>query len=626
MVSFIMLFFLFLVSFLFSNTSFAEQIPDWVKQTPLSDGKYQYFVGTGSGKTKNKAIESAQAKARDEACLSLGSEIHVETTYVVRNDDEDTDDRSKISCSARLKKFDRAKEPFCQKLGKDEYYCDVLYRYPLEERRKEEKRLDETSGNVSAEMNVIGNDPRNGILIVDTGNVVADLYIDGEKAGKTPIKLVGVVEPEKKHKIKIDSPAHEIFEKEIVVYKNVENEITDPVLIPAYAQISFEIDPDEDDVVLKADGRKIKPGQKQKIPAGKKIKIEASHPRYKTVSSEYTFNRGEKRTVRVPLLEKDADLYLIVSRPEYRVEVDGKVDDSKDRERHFRLSPGKHKITVYAGKSKTVSDTVTLKPADKLTFEINEDFLKSKKKEKEKRNFLPAVFVPPKSEEPFVGQFDLSRMLANIDFSYLVPRLSYDTRSGGVRFTVTVETDPKKYRENFVDPLKKALLRTSYSASKIKEENLSLRCVAANNQPQRFCGVKPLSGPTTAYIRTGEPVAKLLSREAPFAVIADIPDWAAGYEDMPVKKLEVFFALFDKNKKNLFARSVPFTLIPFQIVGNMYVFSPVMTDAEICRKTDMFGGAEEFACGATVFQAQTEKVRIDLNRVAEIYISVGAAK
>lgn len=619
-----MIFFLLLVSFLLSDAAVAKPIPDWVKQTPRSDGRYQYFSGTGGGKTESEAAFSARANARDEACFSLGSEIHVETTFVARNEDEDTDDRSRISCSARLKKFEEAEEPFCQTIGKNEYQCDVLYRYPLEERRKEEKRLDETSGKVSAEMNVIGNDPRNGILIVDTGNVVADLYIDGEKAGKTPIRLVGVVEPEKKHKIKIDSPAHEIFEKEIVVYKNVENKIENPVLIPAYAQIKFEIDPDEDDAVLKADGRKIKPGQKQKIPAGKKIKIEASHPRYKTVSSEYTFNRGEKRTVRVALLEKDADLYLIVSRPEYRVEVDGKVDDSKDRERHFRLSPGKHKITVYAGKSKTVSDTVALKPAEKLTFEINEDFLNSKKEEKGK--FLPAVFVPPKSEEPFAGKFDLSRMLANIDFSYLVPRLSYDTRSGGVRFTVTVETDPKKYRENFADPLKKALLRSSYSASKIKEENLSLRCAPADDRPQRLCGVKPLSGPTTAYVRTGEPVAKLLSREAPFAVIADIPDWAAGYDDMPVKKLEVFFALFDKNKKNLFARSVPFTLIPFQIVGNMYVFSPVMTDAEICRKTDMFGGAEEFVCGATVFQAQTEKVRIDLNRVAEIYISVGAAK
>ena len=603
--------------------------PEWIFQTIESDERNNYFKGKGYGENQEKALENAEKDARNQALNYLGVSVQSETTVIQRNDRTDLHDSSKTFSNAVLRKFKRIKTPYCRK-DEDEFVCYVQYSYPLKELQKERKRLSqERSGKRFSEMNEIVNDPRNGTLTVDTGNVVADLYVDGEKTCKTPCKLVGVLTPEQNHKIKIDSKAHEIYESEVIVFKNMVNPLN-PVLKPAYASVKFEIEPDPDGAVLKMNGRKIKSGEKQIVQAGTDVRIEAEHPQYEKFRQPFTFSRGEKKTVKIPLQEKEADLYLTVSNPDYKVAVDGEVDASTDRERHFRLPSGEHEITVYMNKSKIASETVTLKPADKLPLEISEEFLKSRRKKQEKINLLPAVFIPYKSTGTISGKFNrqkLLNMLNDIDFSYLVPRLSYDTRSGSVRFTVTVEIDPKKYREAFVEPLKKSISEASYSSSKAKKTDLALRCMNVEGQPHQFCGVEPVSVPTTAFIRTDNPVSNLFSQSAPFLSVADIPDWMADYDDIPVKKLEVYFALFDGNKNNLAAFSFPFTLIPFQIVGNMYVFSPVMTDRKRrCLEKKTFGDSAEFVCGTTVFQAETGKVRIDLNSVSDIYISIGAAK
>ena len=618
----------FFLSLLLPADTFAEQPPEWIFKTPEKDKNNRYFIGEGYGKTNDEALRHAKKDALDQALTFLGVTVYSETVISQKNDEDDIDGRSEITSGAVIKEFKR-KNTFCSEKER-EFGCYVLYAYPLKELEKEKKRLKGTnSGETASEMHMIGNNPQDGILSVYTGNIVADLYVDGVKMGKTPCTLNGVLPREGSYKIKIDSEAHEVYETKIDFYKNKENTVT-AVLKPAYAYVKFETDPDPDGAVIKMNGREIKSGERQTVQAGTTVRIEASHPQYKTFTSEYVFKRKEKKTVKIPLLEEEANLYLIVSSPDYKVEIDGDVSDSKDRERHFRLPPGDHKITVYMKKSKIASDTFTLKPAEKRTMEINEEFLESRRKEQKKGTPLPAVFVPYKSTGSFSGKFNtskLSNMLNDIDFSYLVPRLSYDTRSGSVRFTVTVGIDPKKYREAFVEPLKKSISAASYSSSKTQKTNLTLRCMTVEGQPHQFCGVKPLSVPMTAYIRTDEPVTSLFSQKAQFLSVADIPDWAAGYDDIPVKKLEVFFALFDRNKNNLAAYSFPFTLIPFQVVGNMYVFSPVMTDDRtICRESDLFGGSAEFVCGTTVFQAKTGKVRIDLNNASDIYISIGAAK
>ena len=601
----------------------ARDLPEWVLKTPRPGGSYHYFVGSGTEETKAQAIQNAEKAARDDVLMYLGAEVQSETFLRETSTSLNSDSRVNVSSYVNLKGFEKD-SVYCEKENK-KYSCYVLMRYPLKELEQERKRLETRQGKEdSFQYNVVGNDTRRGTLIVDTGNVQADLYINGEKTGRTPLKLVGQLEPDKEYEIKIDSEAHEIYKAKVYIQKNVVTKI-EPPLTPAYAKVAFEPDPDVEGAVLKINGIEKKVGKKYELPAGKIVRVEISHPKYSAVTSEHVFKRNENKTVKLSLSEKTAVLTLIVSKPEYKIEIDGKVNESREKERRIELASGKHTITVYAENVKPVSDTFSLAAAGKERMEINDEFFAARNGGDEEKDYrsLPAVFVPYGKTRKIDGNFNPRQVFENADFSYLVPKLAYDTRSGAVRFIVKILIDKDEYEKSYVAPLKKTLLKASYSSSKAKKDDLKLRCVK-DDLPYLACGVKPVEDVASAYIRTGEPVEKLFSREAPFSIIKDIPNWAAGDENVPVTRLEAFFTLFDKGGKGMASFTVPFVLIPYQVVGNMYVFSPMMAapDAFECGS----GRGGRFKCGTTVFKSVTGKVHIDLNDVKDIYISIGASK
>ncbi|MBO4539461.1 MAG: PEGA domain-containing protein [Clostridia bacterium] len=603
--------------------AYAGDLPEWVSETPKPDDQYRYFVGVGSEETRAQAIQSAKSDARDQVLTYLGAEIRSDMFMRETENSLNSDSRVNVSSSVNLKGFDKEKT-YCEKENK-KHSCYVLMKYPLKELKQERKRLESDLGKEKTfQFNILGNDTRRGTLIIDTGNIQADFYVDGEKMGRTPAKLVGQLEPEREYKIRIDSDAYKIYERKVYIRKNVEEIIT-PILEPAYAKIAFELEPDVNDAVLKVNDIERKTGKKYELPAGKKIRVEAFHPQYRAVTTEYVFKRDDNKTVLIPMAEDPAVLTLVVSKPEYKIEIDGKVNEARGRERRIKLKSGKHKITVYAENVKPVSETIKLDAAEKRRMVINDDFFSDRNgsgKEKGYR-FLPAVFISYGKTGKIGENFNPRKTFANADFSYLVPKLAYDTSSGAVRFIVRVSVDKDEYEKSFVEPLKKTLLKASYSSSKAKQNDLKLRCIKKDDLSYSSCGVGPVKDIASAYVRIGEPVENLFSRKAPFLVIKDVPDWTGGNKKVPVTHLEVFFSLFDQKEKSLASFTVPFVLIPYQVVGNMYVFSPIMALEDDFECDD---GDESFYCGTTVLKVATKKVHIDLNDVKDIYISIGASK
>ncbi|MCQ2966331.1 MAG: PEGA domain-containing protein [Alphaproteobacteria bacterium] len=603
--------FLFFIAYLFLSCSvFANEVPHWVYK-PLKDTEsVKYFKGWGEGKTKSEAKYNAEKDVRYQAIAIFGEKIENSFEANQTFNQVDVIDRLEIKSKAILVSFEKQDEYALKKDDLWEY--NILYAYPKKEIEKEKRRLDELSKNSEKkEVSTIGNDVKKGILTVDTYGISADLYIDGERYGEVPIRIVGKLNPGI-HQIKIISPFFETYTSNVHIYPNIENKLK-VRLKQGYGFL--DIISNVDDTYIFVDSKKIgkAPMYGVKLQAGRASIIKAESKYAYSFAKEIVLEKDENKVINL-FLEKKPSKINIFSKPSgAKIYLDDKLIEKNTPVINYTIPEGEHIISLRLPGYEIENSSITIKAGEekKLDFtlkkksEIREREINSTLKDKNHLFVISSTksninifdkYNMYSSNVEILNNLGYSDLISNLGWSYLKPSFSYKNNQGQIILYVKIDFDDELYLKNYVNPLRKIL---SKFLVKGDTSILNMNCTVKPEDIGIWCGnvfVEDFGGNT--FIRNGKITHNRLNDSAIFYKFSHSS--AIDRPKESLNELKVVVKIFDKQNNLVKNVDIPFWLRPFYEDKKNLFFSPLLQkkDKSFCTIRRPFESGVSFKCGS----------------------------
>lgn len=253
--------------------------------------------------------------------------------------------------------------------------------YPVTEANLERERLKSASSFKQTQFTDVGdvNQVSGGVLEIKTIPSDADVFVDNQRWGTTPIRLNGKLKAGL-HIIRIEHENYKSVEitKEIPSSGKVQIE---EILKRATGKLRIVTEP-IDGATIMIDGQRIgqSPTNELEIISGQRAKIEANHPEAESASQSISLGRDEERTVTIQLQFKPSAFSVHVKPSGALVRLDEERTVPTDQ--WVSASAGSHRIVVTKDGFEEYTASFDLRGGEKKTLSSIE--LRSISKEKER--------------------------------------------------------------------------------------------------------------------------------------------------------------------------------------------------------------------------------------------------
>lgn len=335
------------LTFLLSLTSYATDKPDWVKNPPKHDSNFKYYIGRASfAASEAIGISLATKDAYEQAHReNYGSSVKIQSeSYETTNAVSAVTRISEDGQSVRFDEFEQ-EEVYIEEID-SKYNVWVLYKFSQRAIKNEQIRLKNLVPikNDEPKFSIQGGDVdlKKGTIELITNPSGSTVYIDGERYGKTPLRLIGQLEIGE-HQVRFDHPKYEIVEEKFIVIPNKVIRI-EKTLIKATGLIFIKTNPSFANVLLNSIPIGVSPIDSVKVEAGVPIKIEISHAETEKLTQEVVVEKGISRTLDFNLPLRPSYVSVETNPSSATIELDGVIYKSPIQK--ITITPGKHKLKM----------------------------------------------------------------------------------------------------------------------------------------------------------------------------------------------------------------------------------------------------------------------------------------
>lgn len=356
----------FLLLFILTPNAFSTERPEWTLKAPPEDATFKYYLGrTSDSPNEQSACASAFRDAFEGAIRSnFGFRARVQTeSYTTEKTSSGTTRYDEVTQEVRLQGFEKVDE-YIESGESGRKSCFGLYRYPKSEAEKERIRLQSLGASQKdAEFSVQGiqADAFKGVLEVTTKPSGAVVYIDGERFGKTPLRLIGQLEAGQ-HQLRIDHVEYEAVDERITAFPNVTTNVH-KTLVKASGKVNIITEPYGASLIIDGRPAGLTPLPGWIVEAGVKHRLEVSHPEAEKYVREFEVERGGTANLQITLPLKPAALTVFTTPADALIQIDS--EEFKAPLTSKRLEAGSYRIRVTKEGYVSYEDTVVLRGGEK---------------------------------------------------------------------------------------------------------------------------------------------------------------------------------------------------------------------------------------------------------------------
>lgn len=570
------------------NAALAKSAPEWVTSFPKETSEYKFYVGRGSAKDETDAFDAATRNAYEQALkMNFGVAMQMNAeTYQTETEARLTERFVEESALVRFNDFEQIDQFTEKKGGKITVW--VLYRFSKDAIKAEKKRLAEIPKQAKKELSVVGSsrDSAKGTLEIETKPVDgADVYIDGERFGQTPLRLIGALKTGR-HDLRLEHPLYDAVEETVIIVPGKTVKVS-KTLKRAFADIDINTRPEQAEVRL--NGRRIGlTPVKTKIPVGEKIKLSLRHPETEETVHYLSADKNDSKSFLFDLIIKPASLSIysfpdgatayvdgekIGTTPVRDLQVDAGLvsvaiekDGFEYERRSLNLKGGEKKSETFSLTPVKQSELVSFKPAAPKT-DGHRDFQEILPRAKAVRLRRNA------SADDAVGAL----LRWNYPLSFLRVSLSRTNKidEKTYRYFIRLSFDEKAYKRNFVTRASEIL---SQFAEEQKEDVLSESCKYETKTGNISCSLDKAAGHDNIFIKAGKTDIGFMFDTSPYKIfkVFTRSDWKNS-RIANASAYKVRLRIFDKNGQESYVEDIPFRLRRFTLERNRNIlFIPVL--------------------------------------------------
>ncbi len=335
---------------------------DWATETPADDGKYKYFVARVYSEN---SVSDAQTKAEQEInsqiCRLFGAETITSAEYYSDTTSASGTSRTNQRCiGVRLESFTKEKTGD-ERVGR-EYVACVKYKYAISAYNKEFARIRGTGtvGDTIFNETFGDTDCMGAPLQITTTPSGAEIYINGEYRGDTPLKLKNVCRGN--NKLKINHDNYETINEQLIVPTSTGK--ISKTLKRATKKVKISADYNNATIVVNG----IKQGRTPvtyTAKMGDTLEIEANADGTNTAIKRVYIDKYSDDSIHLTLEKKDVKLDFsswLHRNSGWNVYVDGtKINNIT------KITPDeRHNLRFTKDGFRTVRDTYSHAPTDKI--------------------------------------------------------------------------------------------------------------------------------------------------------------------------------------------------------------------------------------------------------------------
>lgn len=586
---------LFLKSLVWSAAVFlaacASTDREWVRSFPQETAEYKFYVGRGTstgseGAAFNQAVKDAYDQAARE---NFGVERRFSSeTYQTETDATLTERTLEQGYVARFDNFDKVDQYIENTKGRHDVW--LLYRFSKKSIARERERLRAEKQPEKRELSVVGSSKNRAKGILEIETVPADgavVYVDGDRYGLTPLRLIGSLATGK-HTLRIDHPHYKTVTEDVIIVPNKTVSVK-KTLVPAYVTLDISTDPVNAEVFL--DERKMGTAPVSfQAPVGKKASLRLFHPETEEMITMLDLKKGENKRLSLSLVEKTGRFSVFSFPGGASVYLDRK----KVGETPLRALPiarGSHSFTLeregyapvtesfYAKGGQEISRNLELKEQKAGTEYIGSKMMQTTNavdKYHQYEEVLPPKTVPSISSAAGPEEIILSLMRWSYPSSIIRGRTSYKAgEKGGTDFFVFLSFDAEAYRTLFAERMIQALKN---AGERQESRDLSVDCFyEAGDEGQVLCRPEPQKASDTVFVKTGKITHGFWSDKAPFERFVLMTQRDGRREKVaPYEKRTVMVTVYDRqNKKRTAVRETVYLLRFITDKNRNVIFMPM---------------------------------------------------
>ena len=520
----------------------AGTVPDWVSSFPKETSEYKFYVGRGTAENETEAFDAATRNVYEQALkMNFGVRMQMNAeTYQTETEARLTERYVEESALVRFNDFEQT-DQYSEKDG-GKHTVWVLYRFSKAAIKEEKKRLASLPERSKKDLSVVGSsaDAAKGTLEIETSPVDgANVYVDGERFGQTPLRLIGALKTGR-HDLRLEHPLYDAVEESVIVIPGKTVKIS-KTLKRAFADIEISSRPEKAEVRL--NGRRIGVTPiKAEIPVGERIKLSLRHP--ETEESIHYFVDGEKIGT-TPVRDYSAD----PGSHSVAVEKEG-----------FEYE--RRTVTAKGGEEKSETfDLILVKRTERISqkrlaitdgHRDFEEILPRPKAVRVRRNATADDAVAALLR----WDYPLSFLRASVSRTNAINENTY-------RFFIRLSFDERAYKRAFVTRASEILTPFAEDGS---ERMLSETCAYEPRSGAIGCKTGETDGHDTIYIKAGKTNHGFLFDDAPYKTyrIYTRSDWKD--KRLPnVSAYKVRLTIFDSKGRESYSEDLHFSVRRFTV-------------------------------------------------------------
>ena len=291
-----------LMMLLTACTVHAADLPGWVDRPPRPDRQYRYYVGRAA---EEASEPRAYKDATRDAMESAIRENFGVTTSIDETDFESTgysalDKRMNESSSqVKLEEFEQIDSHLTR--SEKEVSVYLLFRYSAAAIAKEKARLASGAEITSQPLSEAGEIGLGTALKVESHPAGAEVFIDDERWGITPVAIRGALKAGS-HQLIIRHPSFDDVSELIVLPAKGEKTVS-KILRPATVTLTIDTLPNHAQITVDGVRKGSSPIEVKHVPVGTRVVVQAFFDKRNSLSRTLELKKGEDQSVRLDLPE-----------------------------------------------------------------------------------------------------------------------------------------------------------------------------------------------------------------------------------------------------------------------------------------------------------------------------------
>lgn len=347
--------------------AFALEKPEWVSRKPADDAGYKYYVGRSSQSASESAsfteanLDAIYQAIRDN--FGFVSQVSVESY--------ETEDRSALfekvkELSKRIKflGFEQV-DSVTETTASNRHNTWIMFRYKKSEIERERARLTNAKGisTVKPEYSTVGDlsDAEKGVLEVNSEPPGAAVYVDGNRWGETPLRILGKLIPGK-HSVRLEHKDYEIVEEAIVYRPNVLNTLN-RTLLKGSGYVKVVTIPANATVIVNGEYIGASPTEFVKLATVEQHTLKITHSEAEVFTQGFSIQQDEQRILTVTLPLKQSTLTVSSKPNDASITVNGLKAKSGET---LYLPPGEYAVEIKKDLFVSESRTINVRGGQKL--------------------------------------------------------------------------------------------------------------------------------------------------------------------------------------------------------------------------------------------------------------------